>query len=69
MALEIIWSKAAENDLYSMAEYAEANWSENALTAFIDNFFASIEILSTFPEIGLSEDIEKHIRSYLIFKT
>jgi plasmid stabilization system protein ParE len=68
MAHEIVWSKTADKDLYEMVEYAEANWSDPAFRAFINNIFALIDLLAEFPEMGVSENPRKQLRSYLISK-
>ena len=68
MAYEIKWSKAADKDLYKMVEYAEANWSNESFHVFIEQVFASLDLLAEFPEMGLSENSRKHLRSYLISK-
>lgn len=68
MAHEIIWSKAADKDLYEMTEYAEAHWSDVAFRTFINNVFASLDLLAEFPEMGVLENPQKAIRSYLISK-
>jgi len=68
MACEIKWSKDADKDLYRMVDYAEANWSAEVFRTFIDKVFISIDLFAEFPEIGLSENPQKHLHSYLIFK-
>ena len=68
MACAIKWTKRADKDLYQMVEYAEANWSNQAFHAFIESVFASLDLIATFPELGLSENKGKHLYSYLIHK-
>lgn len=68
MAYEIKWSKKADKDLYRMVEYAEANWSIKAFQTFIDIVFASLDLISEFPEMGIVESKKKSLHSYLIGK-
>ncbi len=61
MACAIKWTKRADKDLYQMVEYAEVNWSNQAFHAFIESVFASLDLIATFPELGLSENKRKHL--------
>jgi len=68
MAYAVRWTKRADKDLYQMVEYAEAHWSNQAFHAFIETVFASLDLIATFPEMGLSENKRKHLYSFLIHK-
>lgn len=68
MALEIKWTKTANNDLYNITTYLEQYISEYALTDFIDNVFNCLDQIAVFPEIGIVENKRKKIRSFLINK-
>ena len=65
MACKITWTKQADSDLYKMVEYAEQNWSERSFHNFINKVFASIELLAEFPEMGLIENNQKKLFSFL----
>jgi addiction module RelE/StbE family toxin len=68
MALEIKWSKTANNDLYSITTYLEQYLSEDNLISFIDSVFKCLDQISEFPEIGIVENKRKGMRSFLINK-
>ena len=68
MALEIKWSKTANNDLYSITTYLEQFFSADSLIVFIDSVFKCLDQISEFPEIGIVENKSKRMRSFLINK-
>ena len=68
MALEIKWTKNANNDLYSITTYLEQYLSSSSLIVFIDSVFKCLDQISEFPEIGIVENKRKKMRSFLINK-
>jgi plasmid stabilization system protein ParE len=68
MALEIKWSKTANNDLYRITTYLEQYLSEDNLISFIDSVFKCLDQIAAFPEIGIIENKQKKMRSFLINK-
>ena len=68
MALEIRWSKQAENKFDSIIEYLESEWGEKVTQAFVRRTFEFLDLLQDFPEIGSVENQEKQIRGFVIIK-
>ncbi len=68
MALEIKWTKIANNDLYNITTYLEQYLSADSLIVFIDSVFKCLDQISEFPEIGIVENKRKKMRSFLINK-
>ena len=66
MALEIKWSKKGSKSLYEITTYLEGYLTEKTLIKFIDNVFECIDQILEFPEIGVIENKETKLRSYLI---
>ncbi len=68
MALEIRWSKKADNRFDQILEYLQVEWGEKVTSAFVKKVFDFLEILSEFPEIGTVENHTKSIRGFAIIK-
>jgi plasmid stabilization system protein ParE len=68
MALEIIWSKKADERFDSIIENIENQWGSIVTSKFVRKIFNFLEILSEFPEIGTIENIELNIRGFVIVK-
>ncbi|MBT3385580.1 MAG: type II toxin-antitoxin system RelE/ParE family toxin [Prolixibacteraceae bacterium] len=68
MALEIRWSKKADNKFDQILEYLRVEWGEKVTSDFVKKVFDFLEILSEFPEIGTVENRTKSIRGFSIIK-
>lgn len=68
MAIEIKWSIKGSKSLYQITTYLEEYLSQKSLIEFIDNVFECIDQILAFPEIGVIENKETNLRSYLISK-
>ena len=68
MALEIRWSKKADNKFDQILAYLRVEWGEKVTSDFVKKVFDFLEILSEFPEIGTVENRTKSIRGFSIIK-
>jgi len=68
MALEIFWSKNANNSFDSIITHLESNWGEQVVSLFVKKVFEFLEIISEFPEIGSIEKDNLNIRGFVIVK-
>ena len=68
MALDIKWSKRADNKFDKILEYLTDEWGETVKKNFIKKVYAFLDILAEFPEIGTVEHEEKGIRGFVIVK-
>ena len=51
MALEIVWTKRAEQGYGRIVEYLEENWTEREIKNFIQESNAFFELLKQYPEM------------------
>jgi plasmid stabilization system protein ParE len=68
MALEIKWSKKADQKFDKILEYLILNWGENVTKNFVKKVYDFLDILAEYPEIGSIENKEKGIRGFTIVK-
>ena len=68
MALEIVWSKRADEKFDLILEYLSKEWGTKVTKAFVKKVYDFLDILSEFPEIGTLENKEKAIRGFVIIK-
>lgn len=68
MALDIYWSKQADNKFDSIIEYLEKEWGKKAVRLFVKKVYDFLDILKEFPELGTHENSELNIRGYVITK-
>lgn len=52
MALEIIWTETARDDLFSVLSYLETTWSRNSAKRFYSILISKIDLLKIFPLMG-----------------
>jgi plasmid stabilization system protein ParE len=68
MALEIFWSKRADNKFDRILDHISSEWGERVTSAFVKKVYDFLDILVEFPEIGTLENVEKDIRGFVIVK-
>jgi plasmid stabilization system protein ParE len=68
MALEIFWSKRADNKFDKILEYINSEWGERVTSAFVKKVYDFLDILVEFPEIGTLENTKRNIRGFVIVK-
>lgn len=68
MALNIKWSKYADQSFDQILNYLEAEWGENVTRAFVRRTYEFLDLLAEFPEIGSMENPEKQIRGFVLIK-
>ena len=68
MALEIKWSKKADQKFDKILEYLILNWGENVTKNFVKKVYDFLDILAEYPEIGSVENEKKGIRGFTIVK-
>ena len=68
MALEIKWSKKADQKFDKILEYLILNWGENVTKNFVKKVYDFLDILAEYPEIRSIENKEKGIRGFTIVK-
>jgi len=68
MALNIYWSKKADEKFDQVLKYLVDEWGENVSRAFVRKVNDFLDIFSEFPEIGTVENAERNIRGFVIVK-
>jgi plasmid stabilization system protein ParE len=68
MALEIYWSKQADQKFDSILDYFESEWGEPSTKKFVKRVYDFLDTLKELPEIGTLENIGLNIRGFVIFK-
>ena len=66
MALEIKWTKRAENSFDSIFEYIKLKFGDSTAKKFASQSFEIFELLSLFPEMGTIEDSTKGILGFVL---
>ena len=67
MALEVYWTKAAEEKFSDITEYLQKRWGDSSVRSFVRKAFGTIGIVAEFPELGVLE-FSSTLRSFLIVK-
>ena len=68
MALNIVWSKKADEKFDEIIEYLTTKWGDKTTKQFVKKVYNFLEVLSEFPEIGTVENKEKGIRGFPVVK-
>jgi plasmid stabilization system protein ParE len=68
MALEIKWSKQADNSFDQIINYLYAEWGDRVVQAFVRKTYDFFDILAEFPEIGSLQIQDKGIRGFSLIK-
>jgi len=68
MALEIFWSKRADNKFDKILDYLSTEWGERVTSAFVKKVYDFLDVLVEFPEIGTLENVERNIRGFVIVR-
>ncbi len=61
MALEIVWTKRAEEGYSEIIDYLSSNFSEKEIRKFVHQTHQFFELLAQYPEILKSSKQQKHI--------
>ena len=64
----LIWSPEADNDLENILKYLEQNWSENVITAFLNELFRILDLIAENPQIFMKTSKESEIRKFVFSK-
>jgi len=67
MALEVYWTKAAEEKFSDIIDYLHKRWGDSSVRSFVRKAFGTIGIVAEFPELGVLE-YSSTLRSFLIVK-
>jgi plasmid stabilization system protein ParE len=68
MALEIYWSKQADQKFDCILDYFESEWGEPSTKKFVKKVYDFLDTLKELPEIGTLENNGLNIRGFVIFK-
>jgi plasmid stabilization system protein ParE len=68
MALEIKWSKRADNSFDRIIDFIHAEWGDQVVKTFVKKTYDFLEILAEFPEIGSMQVKERGIRGFTLIK-
>ena len=68
MAVNISWTKRADNNFDEIIEYLEINWGDQVTKKFITEVYDFLELIAEFPEIGSIENKENNIRGFTLIK-
>ncbi len=66
MAFEIEWTKRADREFDNIIEYLSKEWNYSVKNNFMESFYNKLDLISLFPEIGVSISKEKKIRGTLV---
>jgi len=68
MALEIEWSKRADNSFDRIIDYLHSEWGNQVVQAFVRKTYDFLDILAEFPEVGSLQVQDKGIRGFTLIK-
>jgi plasmid stabilization system protein ParE len=68
MALEIHWSKRADQKFDKIIQYLENEWGEKVTTTFVNKVYDFLDNLSMLPNLGTIENKQHNIRGFTISK-
>jgi plasmid stabilization system protein ParE len=68
MALEIEWSKKADEKFDKILKYLNENWGEKVAKVFVKKVYDFLDIIVEFPQIGSLEHEVKGIRGITLIK-
>lgn len=68
MALDIKWSKRADNSFDRIIDFLQAEWGDQVVKTFVKKTYDFLEILAEFPEIGSMQVKERGIRGFALIK-
>jgi len=68
MALEISWTPRATRDLANLLEYLSFEWSQAVVSAFTLELEFQIDLIRSFPELGVASRRNPLIRKILVSK-
>jgi plasmid stabilization system protein ParE len=66
MANKIVWSETSHRTFYQVINYLEKEWSEKEVINFVNVVHAKLEVLKTFPDIGVP--FKKYVHRTVIHK-
>jgi len=68
MALKVKWTNIALEDYRQVVDYLIENWPITVAEEFIQNTESRIETLTLFPNLGISSNKMKNIKSIVLTK-
>lgn len=68
MVFEVVWTDNAKADFYSIIEYLKGEWSLKVAERFVEIFYNKIDLITTFPFVGMASVKDNSIRKILITK-
>jgi plasmid stabilization system protein ParE len=66
MAVTIIWTKQALDDLQAVLWHLRENWSDDLAAAFSDSAYRKVELLENAPELGIASINYNNVRRMLL---
>ena len=66
MALDLEWSKNADQKFDEILKYLNENWGQKVTKVFVKKVYNFLDILVEFPEIGTLEHKVKGIRGFTL---
>jgi plasmid stabilization system protein ParE len=68
MALEIKWSKRADQKFDKIIDYLSTEWGNHTTKTFVQKVYDFLDLLLFYPEIGSIENEERGIRGFSVSK-
>lgn len=68
MAIKIIWTKQASENLENITRYLIDSWSYDSALKFKEKLNDVVDTISTYPNIGKESEKRKNVQNYLITK-
>ena len=66
MDKEIVWRKKARDKFIIIIEYLQKEWSERTVEEFINKVEKKVELLKSFPKIGMKSEKRKGLRKLIL---
>ena len=68
MALDISWTKTAQQSFDDIYDYIEAKLGENYAVEFLLKSLGVVDYISEFPEMGTDESVDLGIKAFVLSK-
>lgn len=66
--MKVFFTKRAYNSFSKIKDYLIEEWSDSVAIAFEQKTIDFLDLVESFPEMGIVEIAEKNLRSYLLTK-
>lgn len=68
MAIKIEWSEKADQTFDAILNYLEKEWSEKEVIYFVDRVYKKLELLRSFPQMGVPNKTKRNTYRTILHK-